>query len=236
MSEYLSDAEQLDRAKQWMKQYGNLALSAVLVAMIGFFGWNYWQKTKDTQNVALSAQYQGVTDAAQTVLATPTDTGAHSQFMAKSQALIKEHPESAYALQTALLQARLAVERNDLTGAAKALQAAAASKVDDPGLIQLALLRLARVQSAQKQNDAALATLAKVTLPAYAASVGELKGDILSQKGDRKGAQEAYAKAWEVLTAREEPRPLLQNKMEGLGMTVKEIKTPNPVKAPEGGI
>ena len=56
MSEYLSDAEQLDRAKQGMKQYGNLALSAVLVAMIGFFGWNYWQKTKETQNVALSAQ------------------------------------------------------------------------------------------------------------------------------------------------------------------------------------
>ncbi len=40
----LSDDEQLDSLKSFAKKYGSAMISGILIALIAFFGWQYWQK------------------------------------------------------------------------------------------------------------------------------------------------------------------------------------------------
>ena len=40
----LSDDEQLDSLKSFAKKYGSAMISGILIALIAFFGWEYWQK------------------------------------------------------------------------------------------------------------------------------------------------------------------------------------------------
>lgn len=40
----LSDEEQLDSLKSFAKKYGSAMISGILIALIAFFGWEYWQK------------------------------------------------------------------------------------------------------------------------------------------------------------------------------------------------
>ena len=42
----LSDEEQLDQIKSFAKKYGSAMISGILIALIAFFGWEYWQKKK----------------------------------------------------------------------------------------------------------------------------------------------------------------------------------------------
>ena len=40
----LSDEEQLDSLKSFTKKYGSAIISGILIALIAFFGWQYWKK------------------------------------------------------------------------------------------------------------------------------------------------------------------------------------------------
>ena len=46
----LSDDEQFDSLKSFTKKYGSAMISGILIALIAFFGWEYWQK----KNLAVS--------------------------------------------------------------------------------------------------------------------------------------------------------------------------------------
>ncbi len=41
----LSDEEQFDSLKSFAKKYGSAMISGILIALIAFFGWEYWQKS-----------------------------------------------------------------------------------------------------------------------------------------------------------------------------------------------
>ena len=40
----LTEEEQLDNLKSFGKKYGSAIISGILIALIAFFGWQYWQK------------------------------------------------------------------------------------------------------------------------------------------------------------------------------------------------
>lgn len=40
----MTDDEQLDSVKSFFKKYGSAMVTGVLIALIAFFGWEYWQK------------------------------------------------------------------------------------------------------------------------------------------------------------------------------------------------
>jgi predicted negative regulator of RcsB-dependent stress response len=40
----LTEEEQLDNLKSFTKKYGSAIISGILIALIAFFGWQYWQK------------------------------------------------------------------------------------------------------------------------------------------------------------------------------------------------
>ena len=54
----LSDAEQLDQLKSATKKYGSAVISGVLIALIAFFGWEYWQKKTLAESQTETARVQ----------------------------------------------------------------------------------------------------------------------------------------------------------------------------------
>lgn len=232
MSTYLSDEEQIDRFKAFLKSYGSSILSGILIALIIFFGYQYWTKKQATERFNLAGQYQQVVDASKRVEAAPDSQPARTQYFSQADSLIKENADSAYAVQTQFLSAKLAAAKGDYATAEKQLLAATKAKVDDSGLTQLAWLRVSYMQLAQAKLDEALKSLAQVTDPAFAPSMQEAKGDVLLQKKDIKGAKAAYQAAWDALVERQEPRALLQAKLESVGVNVADLNIDGPIRQP----
>ena len=227
MSDYISDEEQIERIQKWFKQYGKSVFTGILMALIAFFGWQLWQNRQAKANVETMNQYQRILEDSSKATA---DKAAQSRFISNVQALVQAHPDSVFALNALLLQAKITADQGEWAGAEKALTQAVTIKAKDQGLTTIAWLRLARVQVAQNKLDVALASLKNVTDPAFSASANELRGDILVQKNDVAGAKAAYQSAWDLLVKRQQSRQLLKVKMNALGLEPVDIVTPSPIR------
>jgi predicted negative regulator of RcsB-dependent stress response len=227
MSDYLSDEEQIERLKKWIKNYGNSALTGVLIALIAFFGWQYWNNRQAKNNIETMNQYQRILEDSAKATG---DKSAQSRFISSVQSLVQTHPNSVFAFNALLLQSKITADQGEWSSAEKALTQAVGLKVKDQGLTTIAWLRLARVQAAQNKLDVALVSLKNVTDPAFAASADELRGDIYLQKNDVAGAKTAYESAWASLVKRQQSRQLLKVKMNALGLEPADIVTPNPIR------
>ena len=186
MDEYLSEDEQWERAKAWLRAYSPWILAGVIVALGGLAGWNWWQERQNRFGVEASALYEQMTDALQ--------KNDPTRAKAVAASLEKDFPGSPYVDQAHFFEARLAVEANDLPKAESLLKGVMDRTKDD----QLALIarsRLARVQLAQGKPDDARATLDAKPAGAFEARFHEVRGDILFAKGDKPGALKEYLAA-----------------------------------------
>ena len=231
-----TDEEQVDRLKAFLKNYGNAMLSGILIAVIAFLGWQYWNNKKASDSFKLATEYQQVVDASQRVSAAPDNKAAHTQYFVQTDALVKANPDSGYAVQALFLSAKVAADQQNYALAEKQLTQVTTSGIKDEGLKQLAWLRVAYMQAAQGKYDVALASLKHVSDDAFQPSANEVKGDVLVLKKDTAGAKAAYQAAWDALVKREEPRQLLQVKLESLGVSVPDMKIDGPVRQPQAGV
>jgi predicted negative regulator of RcsB-dependent stress response len=179
----LSEDEQWDALKRWIRTNGPSILGMVAVALLAWFGWKWWKGHEDQQALAASALYDKV-------LAT-FDADRLDEAVAQVEALRTAYPKSAYVSAADLAAARVFVALNDLDKAATYLERVANS-ARDKQLRPVARLRLARVQSAQGQYDKALATLGTADMGVHQGAYLEARGDVLFAKGDRAGALKAY--------------------------------------------
>ncbi|WP_180065871.1 MULTISPECIES: tetratricopeptide repeat protein [unclassified Acinetobacter] len=220
----LSEEEQLDNLKSFAKKYGSAIVSGILIALIAFFGWEYWQKKTLAESQMQTAKVQQLMDDAQAA------TGdAFTQLSATADKIVKEAPDSPQAIQTQLLMAKLAYDKADYANAEKALKKVENSKVDDAGLVQLVKLRLAYAQLAQKKFDEALKTLEAVKEPAFQATADEARGDVYVAKNDIENAKKVYQSAWDALVERQEERQILQIKLESVGVLVDDPEIERPI-------
>lgn len=187
MDDLLSEGEQWEAVKAWLRSNGAALLAGLALGALGLFGWRWWDAR--TERVALEAagKYQqllAALDRAEVTVAT-----------AHLDELKKNHGSSAYVGPAELALARVHVASNEMEQAANALRNVM-TQSEDEQLRLVARLRLARVQLSQGKADEALATLG--TLPqgsAFAARYAEVRGDVLHFKGDRAGALKEYLAA-----------------------------------------
>ncbi len=106
----------------------------------------------------------------------------------------REYSSSPYLDQAKLVAAKAYVESGDLDKAATELQVVVKDSKDKE-LAQLARLRLARIQIAQKKADDALATLNAGDPGAFAPRFHEVRGDAYHAKGDNAAALKEYRTA-----------------------------------------
>ena len=222
----LSDEEQLDSLKSFTKKYGSAMISGILIALIAFFGWEYWQKKNLATSQINTAKVQQLMDDAQNVKA---DGNAFNALSATADKIVKEAPDSVQAIQTQLLMAKLAYDKADYAHAERALKKVENSKLKDDGLVQLVKLRLAYAQLAQKKYDDAIKNLALVTEPAFKATADEALGDVYVAKNDIANAKKAYMSAWNALMERKQERQILQIKLESVGVLVDDPEVERPI-------
>ena len=186
MSDY-SEAEQMERAKSWLKTNGIWIIAGIAIGAGGLGGWRWYQERRDSAGGnrlgALRGTGRRVSRAATTCAASTL-----------LEELNREYAWTPYASLGTLIAARVQVEANELDKAAAGLKSVMDNAKDDE-LKMVARLRLARVQSALGKNDEALATL-KVDDPGeFAPRLADTRGDVLLAKGDRDGALREYLAA-----------------------------------------
>lgn len=186
MDEYLTEQEQWEAARNWLRQNGIWLLAGVALAGLGLWGWRSWQARQETRLLQASGQYQQ--------LVTAFGKNDVPAVMTLADKLSAEHSRSGYAEQAQLAAARLQVENNQPQAALDRLQKVMAA-TSDPELALVVRLRIARLQVEQNKADEALATLGAAEPGAFAARFAEVRGDALLAKGDRAGALKAYREA-----------------------------------------
>ncbi|HEX4647194.1 MAG TPA: tetratricopeptide repeat protein [Steroidobacteraceae bacterium] len=186
MTEYLSEKEQWEEIRTWVRENGLWVVAGVALAAAGLQGWRWWQAHLDERGVKASAAYTRMIDA--------LEKGDRTQAFVRLGELERDYPSSPYADQAKLLAARLYVESNELDKAAHELETVMNSSRDHE-LALVARMRLARVEIAQTKPDAALATLNAAEPGAFAARYHEVRGDAWYAKGDRPAALKEYRSA-----------------------------------------
>jgi predicted negative regulator of RcsB-dependent stress response len=185
VSEY-SEAEQLERAKGWLKTNGIWIIAGIAIGVGGLGAWRWYQERREAQAETASARYEELVDAF-----TRNDK---TRGMTLLDQLNKEYAWTPYASLGTLIAARVQVEANELDKAAAGLKSVMDSAKDDE-LQMVARLRLARVLAAQGKYDDALGTLKVENSGEFAPRIADTRGDVLLAKGDRDGALKEYLAA-----------------------------------------
>ncbi len=221
-----TDEQQLDSVKSFFQKYGSAMVTGILIALIAFFGWEYWQKKTLAENQNATAKVQQLMDDANIANG---DVKIITALSASAAKIVKDNPDSVQAIQSQLVMAKLAYEKNDYALAERELKKVENSKIKDIGLLQVVKIKLADAQLAQKKYDDALKTLSAVTDPAFQATAEELKGDIYVAKSDINNAQKAYQVAWKAVLERKQERQILQIKLESVGVLVEDPDLERPI-------
>jgi len=182
----MSDQEQWDSVRNWLRQNGVWLVAGVALAAIGIWGWRAWQAHQEALLTRASGQYEKLVSAFGR-----NDLGA---VTAAADQLAADHPGTGYAEQAELAAARLQIENKQIPAAIERMQKVL-SATHDAELALLVRLRIARAQLELNKPDEALATLAAAQPGAYASRYAEVRGDALFAKGDHDGALRAYKEA-----------------------------------------
>ncbi|MBZ5487137.1 tetratricopeptide repeat protein [Halomonas aquamarina] len=208
-----SEEEQLDVIKRWWKENGTSLIAGAVLAAAGVFGWNAWQNYQEGQSEAASVRYQQLVSIA-------TADELDEQQAAGARELIAEltddYGKTLYADLALLLDARIAVQQDDLDAAREALEQVADGS--SRRFVQsLAWLRLARLEVASNNPDAALELLDEPISDSLAAQRADVRGDAFAALGQTEQARSAWQEA--VTLAQEQDQTLygVQLKLDDLG-------------------
>ncbi len=225
------------QSMQALKQYGSYIVMAIVLALGGYFGWQYWQNHGGRIDEAASTDFAKIQASEDNLanLSSATDDKAQAQlataqatFNKDVDAFIAKHGNSVYTWQALMLKAKQQTDGNDNKGGIATLQQAMALNIKDDGLKAIATLRYAQALLSNNQADEATKALQNPMPQAFEASKLELLGDIALSKNDKKTASDNYQKAWEMIEQRnkdnviQQDRAFLRLKMENLGLTPKQ--------------
>ncbi len=207
MTEYLTEQEQIELLKNWIKQYSMVILLGVLIAFVGIFGWRYWQnRVYKIESHASSLFDEMLTTRAQN---DPTQT------LTQANKLFTHYPQTIYGQMAAFMLARDAIIKKDYAAAIKHLQwVVDHSKV--ASLRQIARLRLARVMITNNQPEEGVKLLQKIEDKSFNGLTDEVKGDAYLAMKNIAMARQSYQQALTELPNAEVIRPLLQMKYDNL--------------------
>lgn len=207
MSEYLTEQEQVQQIKAWVKQYGITIIAGILIAVIASTGWRYYQNYRTKLLLHASAIY----DEMLTLRSQNNADAATTQ----AKKLVSHYPRSPYAQMAAFMLARDAVMKKDYPEAITQLKWIIAHS-KNPAIQQIARIRIARIMLADNKPDSALETLKTLNDKNFAGMVDEVRGDAYLAKNDPVSARNAYELALKELPNAEITRPLLEMKYDNL--------------------
>jgi predicted negative regulator of RcsB-dependent stress response len=186
VDDYLSEREQWEALKAWLRENGVWIIAGVAVGGLLLLGWRSWQARADRLGLEAGAKYEQVLEA--------FNRGDRTRAQSLVDELGRDYSASPYFDQATLAAARVAVQTGELDKAAASLKSVM-DKSKDKQLALVARLRLARVQLAQGKPDDALTTLNGGETGAFEPRFHEVRGDVFYAKGDKAGALNEYRAA-----------------------------------------
>lgn len=208
MTDLMTEEEQVEQLKNWIKQYGMTILSGVIAALIIVTCWHYWQ---DYQNKILSHASRTY-DEMLTLRAQNNTAGTSLQ----AQKLQTHYAKTPYATLAAMLLARDAVNSKNYAEAIKQLNYAI-DHSKSSAMRAIALSRIARIYLTQNQPEQALAIMKQNGDKTFNGLFDEIRGDAYLLQKDTAKAKAAYQLALQELPEDVvSQRPILQMKLDNL--------------------
>lgn len=186
MVDYATEEEQVEALKRWWSENGKSIVAGAALGILALVGWRGWTWHQETQALEASSLYDQVSARIR--------DGDREALVSAAEQLRDDYGSTTYASLAALAAARAAVDAGEPDAAAEWLRWAMENG-DDARLEYLARGRLARVEAADGRIDEGLALLDVDPPAAWAGLYGEIRGDLLTEKGDREAAVEAYRAA-----------------------------------------
>jgi predicted negative regulator of RcsB-dependent stress response len=205
LSELLTEQEQIQQLKTWLKQYGPTVIAGIVIAFVLSTGWQYWQNYRNRTLYHASAVYdemlthraQGNTEA--------TDTQAKK--------LMSHYSKTPYAQMAALMLARDAVASQKYADAVTQLNWVI-NHSNENSIRQIARLRIARILIADKKPQDALTILKSIDDKSFLGLIDEIRGDAYTAMNQLQSAKDAYQLAEKELPNADVARPILQMKLD----------------------
>lgn len=217
MSDLRTDEEQVEALKRWWEENGKQLSIAVVLSLAGWFGWNTYQDKQQVTGEQAQLKYQELLNLRQ---AGESSEESLAKAQLSATEIKKNYPGTPYAVFAALFLAKDAVEDDQLDQAVEELKWAK-NAAKNSALKSLIDTRMARVLGSQGKLDEALALVSKAPENAYKRLFLEIRGDLLTQKGDLAAAKVAYDAAL-ALDLNLSPSPYLEMKAADLTGVVAE--------------
>jgi len=219
VDEYMSEKEQWESLKDWLRVNGLWIVAGVALGAGALWGYRFWQERKERLALEASTRYEQVMEA--------LSRNDRTRGLTLIEELRRDHSGSGYADQAELLAARLYVDTGEFEKAAERLEQVMNAS-DDAELRLVARGRLARIRIQQGNFDAALALLDISKAGAFAARFNEMRGDAYVAKGEVTQAVEAYRAAHGAGTAAGIDTALLDLKINELSPGAVAAAAPPP--------
>ena len=213
MDEYLSERQQVEQAKAWVKENAVWAVGGLVIGFTLLFGIKQWNLYNARQAQGAAEKYEAVLQALSS-----TDTAGADKSVKE---LADNYSRTPYADLANLAYVRFDVEAGRLDSAVNRLQSVVQA-TKDPELALVARLRLARVQASLTKYGDALKTLGDTK----GATFDDVRGDILFQKGDRAAAVNAWNAALAAGSQRGVDRQIVELKISAAGGAAMTTSTP----------
>jgi len=203
-----TEQEELEALQKWWKENGRAVVVGLVLGLGGVFGWTAWQSRAEATAEQVSMVYQSMVEMAA--------SDDHAEALLRADRIIREQPDSEYAALAGLLGAKsaFAIDRTDDANRFLGWVVENASRAE---LRDVARIRSARLLLHQGEPDAAIAMLAEISTSAFAATVEELRGDILIDDRQSEAAAKAYETALASDSMTSGTRARLQMKLDDLG-------------------
>jgi len=207
LTDYLTEQEQIQQLKNWVKQYGLTILVGILIAIALSSSWRYYQSYRNKVLLHASSVY----DEMLTLRAQNNADGA----IVQASKLLSHYPKTPYAQMAAFMLARDAVMKQNYSEAIKQLTWIV-DHSNNHSIQEIARIRIARILIATQKPDEALAMLKNIDDKNFTGMINEVKGDAYLAKNDLVSARKSYEFALKELPNAEITRPILEMKYDNL--------------------
>ena len=190
MDDNLTDQQQAELIKNWLKENSKFLMGGLVLGISGFFGVQFFQQNKLKEAEMASQLYAEI------------EFAVKQQRLTQAQTLLQkmdsDFAKTPYQDQGHLFMAKLFMDSVDYENAILQLEFLIENSTEE-SLQHIARIRIARIKLQQNLYDEALQILQTESMGSFEAKYEEIKGDIFSKKREFSEAQAAYLKALDLL-------------------------------------
>jgi predicted negative regulator of RcsB-dependent stress response len=222
VDEFLTDEQQADRAKQWLRENGVFIAAGVVLGLGGLFGWQQWQEHK--------LQLAGEASVVWEQLRSAITADRLNEVNETLELLETEYTGTPYVDQARLALARMYMDKNSPEEALEQLNKLVGGG-KDAQLRRVAELRIAQIYVYLSEYEAALQVLGERSSPVFAGFYHDIRGDIYFAQGKPELAAGEYKLALDLDASGYIDRSYVQIKLDdvsgSIAVTAAEINEPD---------